>query len=254
MVVSHHFSGLRAASSRCGPRLLAVCWGQLLARLPVAACLLLLCLGMPPTYGDGWDTVAEEDGVLVLQRPYGSSPLMELRGEVRLQASLNAVMALLRDADYNRSWVYRSGGATILQASGYSPVYVHGVVDAPWPIQDRDSVVRFDYAQDAGTLAITIDIANTNAFLPPRPGLVRVPDIGGFWQLIPLPGGYVDVIYQVHGDPGGWVPPWLANYAATLSVLNTLRNMPGAVVRYRGATSGHVAELNSTASELIPAD
>lgn len=198
-----------------------------------------------PVHANGWETVFEDGSVVVQQRNYANSPLMELRGQTRLKASLNAIMALLKDADYNREWVFRSGGARILQSEGYEQAYVHGIVDAPWPMQDRDTVVRFDYVQHPQTGAITINIANFPEFIPHRPEMVRVPDFGGFWQLNPLPGGYVDVIYQVHGDPGGWVPTWLANYAAQLSVSKTLQNMPAAVVHYKTATSDEVVELKS---------
>ena len=208
-----------------------------------AAGLLLILLTVAPTHADEWATVSDDGGVLVQQRKYKNSPLMELRGQTRLTASLNAVMALLKDADYNRHWVFRSGGARILQASGYAQAYVHGVVDAPWPMQDRDTVVRFDYVQHQQTRVITIEITNFPAFIPHHSNRVRVPDFGGFWKLIPLEGGRVDVIYQVHGDPGGWVPTWLANYAAQLSVLKTLQSMPAAVARYSAATSNEVAEL-----------
>lgn len=167
---------------------------------------------------------------------------MELRGRTRVQASLNAVMALLKDADYNQHWVYRSGGAKILQASGYAQAYVYGVVDAPWPMQDRDTVVRFDYAQDSETRVIRIEISNFPDFHPRQPGLVRVPDFGGFWQLEPVAAGHVEVIYQVHGHPGGWVPVWVANYAAQVSVTRTLQQLPAAVRRYRGAYDSEVRE------------
>ena len=41
--------------------------------------------------------------------------------------------------------------------------------------------------------------------------------------------------YQVYGDPGGWVPAWLANYAALRSVIGTLQTMPVALQRYADA-------------------
>ena len=205
--------------------------------------LLLILLNVAPAHAGEWSTVYDDAGVLVQQRNYKKSPLMELRGQTRLKSSLNAVMALLKDADYNQHWVFHSGGARILQASGYAQAYVHGVVDAPWPMQDRDTVVRFDYVQHQQTRVITIEITNFPAFIPHHSNRVRVPDFGGFWKLIPLEGGRVDVIYQVHGDPGGWVPTWLANYAAQLSVLKTLQSMPAAVARYSAATSNEVAEL-----------
>jgi len=210
-----------------------------------AALLLLLLLLFPMTasLGVGWDTVFDHDGVLVQQRPYGNSPLKEIKGEVQVSASMNALMALLRDAGYNREWVYRSGGARIVQESEYRQAYVYGVVDAPWPMQDRDTIVRFDYSQDPATREIHITITNFPDFLPEQADLVRVPDFGGFWHLRPLADGQVEVTYQVHGDPGGWVPVWMANYAAVLSVTRTLQNLPGAVARYRDVRSPEVMEL-----------
>jgi len=186
--------------------------------------------------------VVETDNLLVQRRAYPGSALQEIQGVTRLQASLNAVMALLKDAAFNREWVYRSGGAKILQEDGYARAYVYGIVDAPWPMRDRDTVVRFDYRQQPDTGVVTITISNYPDFLPSDPHFVRVPDFGGYWQLRPEADGRVEVTYRVHGDPGGWIPAWLANYAAVTSVTRTLRNMSTAVKRYRGAESPFVKE------------
>ena len=75
-----------------------------------------------------------------------------------------------------------------------------------------------------------------------KPGYVRVPDFGGFWKLHPLPEGWVEVTYQVYGDPGGWIPVWLANRAAAVSVQNTLVNMKAVVGRFEGSRSKFVTE------------
>jgi hypothetical protein len=181
-----------------------------------------------------WETGYDSEGIRITERPYPGSPLREFRGERRLTAHLGEIMALLRDADYNASWVYRSGGARIVASAGLEQAWVYGIVDAPWPMDDRDTVVRFDYQQDPDTFVITIDITNMPDYLPEQPGRVRVPDFGGFWRLVPLPRGEVAVTYQVRGAPGGFVPIWLANQAARLSVRRTLQNMPAAVARYRG--------------------
>ncbi len=204
--------------------------------------VLLALMASTVDGADGWQTVFDEGGVRVQQRPYLDSPLMEVRGEIRVTSSLNALMALLRDAPYNQQWVYRSGGASILEQVGYAQAYVYGIVDAPWPMQDRDTVVRFDYQQDPRTREIRINIVNFPDHVPHEPGFVRVPDFGGFWRLRPLPQGEVEVTYQVHGAPGGWVPVWMANYAAAVSVNRTLHNLPSALERYRGARSQHVLE------------
>jgi hypothetical protein len=195
-----------------------------------------------PVRAEGWETVAESGDLLVRRRPYPGSALREIQGVTHLQASLNEVMALLKDAPFNRHWVYRSGGAKVLEENGYTQAYVYGIVDAPWPMQDRDTVVRFDYHQQPDSGVITIAISNFPDFLPVDPRFVRVPDFGGYWQLRPEPNGRVEVTYQVYGDPGGWIPVWVANYAAVTSVTKTLQNMPAAVLRYRGASSDLVKE------------
>ena len=189
-----------------------------------------------------WVPAVEDGGVRVEQRNYPGSALLEIRGSTRIHASLSAVMALLKDAPFNRHWVYRSGGAKILQESGYQQAYVYGVVDAPWPMRDRDTIVRCDYRQQIDTAEITIEISNAPDYLPRKRELVRVPDFVCFWKLKPQGGGWVEVTYQVYGDPGGVIPAWLANYAALRSVTKTLQNMSGVVARYAGAHSPFVTE------------
>jgi len=190
-----------------------------------------------------WQLVYAAENLSVQRRDYAGSELDEIKGVVRVKATLNAVVALLKDAKFNREWVYRSGGASILQDSGYAQAYVYGVVDAPFPMSDRDTVVRFDYQQDPVTKEIRITITNFPDFIPAKVEFIRVPRIGGYWQLKPEQDGWVEVSYQVHGDPGGWIPVWMANRAAVVSVQETLRNMISAVSRYENARSEFVEEL-----------
>ena len=193
----------------------------------------------------GWQLVHSSDRLTVERRDYKGSDLDEIRGVVRLDASLNAIMALLKDASFNEQWVYRSGGARVLKEMGYPQAYVYGIVDAPFPMVDRDTVVRFDFEQNPVTREITIGITNFPQFAPEADGLVRVPDFGGFWHLRPLTDRGVMVTYQVYGDPGGWIPSWMANRAAVLSVQNTLENMQAAVAYYERSESRYVKELDT---------
>jgi hypothetical protein len=204
--------------------------------------LLFILLATLPAMAAEWELVYEADNLRVQRRDYAGSELDEIQGVVRVRATLNAVMALLKDAQFNRNWVYRSGGASVLQDSGYTQAYVYGVVDAPFPMSDRDTVVRFDYQQDPVTKEITIAITNFPDFIAEKAGLIRVPEIGGYWRLKPEADGWVEVSYQVYGDPGGWLPVWMANRAAVVSVQETLRNMISAVRRYEGARSEFVEE------------
>jgi hypothetical protein len=211
---------------------------------PVGAALVLVLslLLVVPAMAQEWEQVYTSDSLRVSKRDYQGSALDEIKGVVRVKASLNAVMALLKDAPFNRQWVYRSGGARILAEPGYAQAYVYGVVDAPLPMSDRDTVVRFDYQQDPQSKVITVTITNVPEYIATHSGLVRVPEMGGFWRLEPEADGWVEVTYQIYGDPGGWIPAWLANRAAVLSVRHTLSNLVEVVGRYANARSEFVAE------------
>ena len=206
--------------------------------------LLCLLLTAVPVQAANWILVYESGPLRVDRRPYQSSSLAELRGVTTVNSTLNGLMALLRDAPRNTEWVHRSGGARIIEQDEYSYAYVYGIVDAPIPLQDRDTVVRFDYSQDLATGVVDISITNFPDFVPLEPGLVRVPDFGGFWRLRPLGDGRVEVTYQVRGDPGGWIPVWLANYAAEVSVIRTLEKLPVMLQEYQDALAPGVEELS----------
>lgn len=206
-------------------------------------CFFISLLVAAPAQASGWELLLAEENLRVLQRDYAGSALNETKGATRVKASLNALMALLKDAEFNQQWVYRSGGATILEENGFAQAYVYGVVDAPWPMRDRDTVVRFDYQQQADTKSITIAITNFPDFIATKDDFVRVPDFGGSWKLHPGKEGWVEVTYQVYGNPGGLIPAWLANYAAARSVARTLQNMQWAVKRYKNARSAYVADV-----------
>lgn len=208
---------------------------RLWAGAGLLATQLVICLPLAAQADSGWQLRHEEVNLQVYSRPHAGSSIEEFRGVTRVQASLGSVIALLQDADFNRHWVYRSGGATIIASEGIATTWVYGVVDAPLPIRDRDTVVRFDLKQDPVSRVITIDIVNQADYIPLVEDLVRVPEFGGFWRLEPQGEGWVGVTYQVYGDSGGWVPLWLANFAALRSVVGTLQAMPAAVARYADA-------------------
>jgi hypothetical protein len=71
--------------------------------------------------------------------------LQEMRGVVRVRASLNAIMALLRMLTSTTSGCIAAAAQGI--AGGGLCARMYGVVDAPWPMQAGDTIVRFDYGK-----------------------------------------------------------------------------------------------------------
>jgi len=60
-------------------------------------------------------------------------------------------------------------------------------------------------------------------YLPEEKGYVRVAQVDGFWTLVHKADGMTEVTYQVHTEPGGSVPSWLANKFVVDAPFNTLK-------------------------------
>lgn len=181
----------------------------------------------------GWRILRQGPGLVVYDRPVDGSHFREHRGVIRVRARLSAIVAVFQDASANHEWVYRSLGAEVLRQESPLEAFVYGRISAPWPIEDRDSVVRFQLSQDPESLAVRIGMRAEPGLAPRYAGFVRVPVLDGHWLLRPMGDGTVEVSHQVYGEPGGWVPAWLANEAATRTVYYTLLNLRAMAVDSR---------------------
>jgi len=106
------------------------------------------------------------------------------------------------------------------------------ITSMPWPLLDRESIVAWQLQQDPRTLAVTLMGTSMPDKLPPNPMRVRMPRFESRWELTPQPGGFIDIVFEGHGNPGGsltfpllrdfvnqamWQGPW--------STINALRDM-----------------------------
>src|SRR5690606_13907638 len=134
---------------------------------------------------------------------------------------------------------------TTLFRSGAEEILCYLVTGAPWPRTDRDSVVHSLLQQDPDTHTVRIDMAVRNDVFPPNEDMIRITDMQGFWQFLPLAAGWVEVTYQVHADPGGGIPGWLINSLVVDTPYYTLRNMQKKVQepRHQQARLPHVRNV-----------
>lgn len=81
----------------------------------------------------------------------------------------------------------------------------------PWPVTNRDFIVKISILQDPVSKIITVLAENYPDYLPEKKALVRIRNSSGKWLIEPLPNGRVRVEYQLYVDPGGVVPASLVN-------------------------------------------
>jgi hypothetical protein len=185
---------------------------------------LLPCSGRGEPAGEPWTLAKRSEGISVYTRHVADSPLKEFRGDVELAASVEQVLAVLQDANTFPDWLPDTLDCRLLRTSERErTIYIE--THAPWPVSNRDGVFHFIFSRDAGfDSAAHVQVNALPGLLPARDGKVRVLRSDGYWRIEPKPGG-VHVSYQIHADPGGWVPVWLANITVVRMPFKTLRNL-----------------------------
>ena len=172
-----------------------------------------------------WSLSKNKTGIQVYTRPDPSSPLDEFKGVTELTARLSSLVALVRDTDNTKKWMHRSGGTQVLERVNSSEQILRTITLSPWPVSDRDVVLRATQQQHLDTLTITISLQSIDGHSEKRRGYVRMPSLVGKWVFQPLKEGVVRVSYQVRANPGGSIPAWLAGDSSIDMPFQTLKNM-----------------------------
>jgi ribosome-associated toxin RatA of RatAB toxin-antitoxin module len=178
-----------------------------------------------PDISCAWELAKEGNGIKVYTRPVDGSNFKEYKGIMTIEASVSSLVALVDDISAYPKWIDTCIEGKALKRISPTVSYTYTVNKAPWPVANRDAVVRNVIRQDRKTLIVAIDITGVPDFVPLKAGLTRVKHIKGFWRFRPLEKGKVGIVYQVHNEPGGKLPSWLVNSVVVNQPYRTLSNM-----------------------------
>jgi hypothetical protein len=142
-----------------------------------------------------------------------------------IDASLSSLVALVDDIAQCHEWIETCKEGKLLKRINQKVSYHYTINHAPWPVNDRDAVVIHTISQAPQSRVVTIGIRGVPDYIPEKTGLVRVKKIKGHWRFTPGNNGLVEVLYQVHSEPGGNIPSWLVNSIVISQPFNTLKKM-----------------------------
>ncbi|MDZ5601881.1 START domain-containing protein [Pseudomonas sp. RP23018S] len=188
--------------------------------------IALLCgvsaLLSPLAHADNWQVAKDEEGVKVSLSEVAGSKYKAYKGETLIKAPLAKVAAVQEDVAGACAWIHECKSQKLLKHEG-DLTWTYTQFNTPVMVTPRDSVLRITTSTGADG-SITRKIEEDPAYLPEEKGFVRVTKVEGFWKLVPQ-GDNTWVTYQVHTEPGGSVPSWLANKFVVDAPFNTLKHL-----------------------------
>lgn len=188
--------------------------------------IALLCgmgvLLAPTAWAENWQVAKDEEGIKVSLSEVAGSKYKAYRGVTVIKAPLAKVKALQEDVVGACAWIHECKSQKLLKSEG-DQSWTYTQFNTPWPVTPRDSILHVTTVQDADG-SLTRKLQEEPKYLPEEKGFVRVAQVEGFWKLVPK-GDNTEVTYQVHTEPGGSVPSWLANKFVVDAPFNTLKGL-----------------------------
>lgn len=155
-----------------------------------------------------WNQISDSDGVTLSSRPVEGSKFVELKVTSFTTKSAAALCDVaFGEGKFDAEEPDLTSRTVLFQ--GADERVTHDQISPPM-VAKRDYVVRAKRLRRAdGSCAMTFE--STTDLAPPVPeGWVRITKLKGSWAFEPTPDGKTKVTYVVHSDPGGSIPPFLA--------------------------------------------
>ncbi len=171
-----------------------------------------------------WKLKKDEDGIQVHVRKIDGSSILEYKGTVVVDASLDQVVRLFEEDGRIPEWFHKCSEAKLIKASTPEDKILYFVISMPWPVKDRDVVFRRVRSKDLATGIVEYKSSALPEDYPKQGGRIRMPYLQAIWRLTPLEGGRTELYYQQHSEVGGHIPAWLVNKLAVNIPFDSLFN------------------------------
>ncbi len=177
---------------------------------------------------DEWVYEREKQGIKVFTKKSHWGHLRDSRAQMFVSASPEEMLKFVTDFNNYKTWFPRCSQSKILARLNENEFIVHLFFDAPWPIKNRDCVMRVK-VDKADTGVITITETSEPKYLKPDAGAVRINQLISVWKFTPKNGG-TEVFNEYSSNPGGNIPDWMTNTQSVENPLATFESLQQKVV------------------------
>ncbi|MDI9246169.1 START domain-containing protein [Marinobacter sp. CHS3-4] len=187
---------------------------KLAVRVAVTA---LLALFMPvaaaelPTENDkGWDLRKETDSIQVYTIDQPNSSFQAFKAVAMLDTSIENLMAVMINPKSCVEWVHNCSESYAFGDGDFRDRYAYSINDMPWPVADRDYVLRIRTHGSESEGDIIMDLNAVPQRRDVNEDYVRVDRSDTLYRFTPM-GDQTRMVWIQHTEPNGSIPGWLVN-------------------------------------------
>lgn len=197
----------------------------------IIATLAQLGVASAQAVSDGWKILGKEQGVVISTRQLQGQEHPVFRGQATIKGSILHVLAVVLDTRNSRRWVRGNDGIEIIRNVDDRVQFVHMVTDLPWPIRDRDMIMKRSVTVLAPATEFRIRYLCAPKERKEKSGHLRVNTCDSHFTLRAIDANKTYVDYQVQLDPGGGLPDWGRRWMERRITVDTIARLERQVGR-----------------------
>ena len=186
---------------------------------------LLVFLASPFIQAAGesaWKEVVVDQGVTVWSRDRSGRVLPELRARGQMNGEIFHAMAVILDNERSCEWVPNCTESQEIKRLDARTTWVYSVTDSPWPVSDRDTVVKVVAEEIELDQQYRVVMQAQPDLLPLVEGRVRIPYSKIYFLLKRAGANTIQIEYGLDVDPGGVLPKWMVRRTALNTLIETI--------------------------------
>jgi hypothetical protein len=151
-----------------------------------------------------WELVGERKGVKVYSLKAPGADLTQVKGVVRVKASMASLVKLMQDPKLCKD--LGCTDSVIVKRVDDQLQYSTFRYKLPFPFRPRDFVVRTEVYQNPMTKEVLLEYAAAPEKAPANNCCFRVTDMNNTWRFTPVGNGLVEIEYVQNMNEGGFIP------------------------------------------------
>ncbi|HLV78028.1 MAG TPA: START domain-containing protein [Marinobacter sp.] len=165
---------------------------------------------LPAIDAEHWALQKEVDSIRIYTMAQPGSGFQAFKAVAELNAPIENLMAVMIDPESCKEWVFNCVESYAFGRGDFHDRYAYSVNDMPWPVTDRDYVLRIRTHGNAETGEITMDLNATPGMRAEYSRRVRVDVSNTLYHFTPQ-GERTRMVWVQHTEPNGALPGWLVN-------------------------------------------
>ena len=165
---------------------------------------------LPAENAEGWRLRKEADNIRVFTIDQDQSSFKAFKAVAVLDAPIENLMAVMANPGSCVEWVHNCSESYAFGDGEFHDRFAYSVNDMPWPVTDRDDVLRIRTRGDRASGEIVMDLNAMPDQRAESSSRVRVDRSDTLYRFTPE-GDKTRMVWVQHTDPNGSLPGWLVN-------------------------------------------